>query len=473
MSQTVSQDAGQARATPGDAQISAARLMAFAAPCLPYSAVSIPLVVYLPGFYANVVGVPLALVGLAFMLARIGDVVVDPLLGGWMDQTRVRFGRFRLWSLICAPILAVGAGILFFPPKGAGFAWLAVGLGLTYLGYSTLILAQMAWGSVLSSAYHGRSRVFGYWQNANVLGLIIAVALPVSAYMAGWRGPGVAVTSMGVFVLATLPVTIGLLTVFTPEPAPLEAASHRTPTDTLAAAFRLIRHPYAGRVILACLMFSLAPGVTGALFQFYFHVVRGLSSLSSNLLLLIYFIGGIVGTPFWTALSRRIGKHGALIGAAAYFSAFQFSIVLFPAPSLVFANVLLFLAGLGYAAPVLLIRAMIADAGDAIRLETGRDETGVLYALINSTTKLGYALAVGAAFPLLALVGFQPHEGAANAKSALDGLAFAFLVPPVLFCGLGAAVMIRYPLTEEKHAAIQVALAAKLSKDTPDHAAHV
>ena len=36
-----------------------------------------------------------------------------------------------------------------------------------------------------------------------------------------------------------------------------------------------------------------------------------------------------------------------------------------------------------------LVRAMVADVADEIRLETGKDRIGVLYSLITSTAKIG------------------------------------------------------------------------------------
>ena len=70
-----------------------ATLAAFAASCLPYAALGLPVYVTLPEFYASHVGVPLATVSLIFLIVRLADIVVDPILGSIIDRTSTRWGR--------------------------------------------------------------------------------------------------------------------------------------------------------------------------------------------------------------------------------------------------------------------------------------------------------------------------------------------------------------------------------------------
>jgi GPH family glycoside/pentoside/hexuronide:cation symporter len=36
-------------------------------------------------------------VGAAFLIVRLIDIMLDPFMGGMMDRTRTRWGRFRPW----------------------------------------------------------------------------------------------------------------------------------------------------------------------------------------------------------------------------------------------------------------------------------------------------------------------------------------------------------------------------------------
>jgi len=63
------------------------RSIALALPALPMAALTIPLVTYLPEFYANTLGLHLSAVGLTFMIARLMDISFDPVFGVLMDRS--------------------------------------------------------------------------------------------------------------------------------------------------------------------------------------------------------------------------------------------------------------------------------------------------------------------------------------------------------------------------------------------------
>ena len=69
--------------------------------------------------YASHLGIDLALVGAAFFIVRMIDIPVDGLLGWTMDKTRTRWGRYRLWTILGAPVLMAGIYFLFMPPAAA------------------------------------------------------------------------------------------------------------------------------------------------------------------------------------------------------------------------------------------------------------------------------------------------------------------------------------------------------------------
>ncbi|MFN5619007.1 MAG: MFS transporter, partial [Brevundimonas sp.] len=101
-----------------------------------------------------------------------------------------------------------------------------------------------------------------------------------------------------------------------------------------------------------------------------------------------------------------------------------------------------------------------ADASDAIRLETEADQTGLLFSILNATSKLGYAFSVGA-FAVLEAIGFDPAPGAVNTPEVILGLQWLFIAAPVVLLALSALVLRIYPLTPERHAEIRARLAAR------------
>ena len=75
---------------------------------------------------------------------------------------------------------------------------------------------------------------------------------------------------------------------------------------------------------------AMAAGMAGALLLFFFEAARGFSPAQSSLLLLIYFIAGLVAAPGWVALSRRYGKHSALMLSLIIYAVFQGSLLFLP-----------------------------------------------------------------------------------------------------------------------------------------------
>ncbi|HEY1425318.1 MAG TPA: MFS transporter, partial [Caulobacteraceae bacterium] len=104
------------------ASISWPRLFAFALPGLGLGGLAVALSVYLPKYYASHIGLTLGTVGLAFMAVRLVDMCVDPVIGILMDHTKTRIGRYRVWLLAGAPLLAIPVYMLFLAPAGVSLA---------------------------------------------------------------------------------------------------------------------------------------------------------------------------------------------------------------------------------------------------------------------------------------------------------------------------------------------------------------
>ncbi|NBC33782.1 MAG: MFS transporter, partial [Alphaproteobacteria bacterium] len=154
------------------------RLIAYGAPALPLAALTLPAYVYLPRFYAQDVGLGLAVVGLVLLFARIWDVLTDPLIGVLSDRTPVRLGRRRTWVLVGTPLVMVAVWYLLVPAPGAGWPYLLGWSLVLYLGWTMVILPLTAWGAELSGNYHERTRIAGFREGAVLLGTLVVLALP-------------------------------------------------------------------------------------------------------------------------------------------------------------------------------------------------------------------------------------------------------------------------------------------------------
>ena len=426
---------------------SLATLLAYASPSLPLAGLGLPLVVHLPTYYSRDIGLPLEAVGYAFLLVRLIDVLFDPLIGWAMDRTRTPLGRFRPWLIAATPVLMLAAAMLFFARPGAGLSYLWFWLLVGYLGFSMGSLSQTAWGAVLSPDYNERSRIYGFWQAGNVVGMLLILALPPLLDLS----PAATVRYMGWFIIVLMPLTVLLASWRVGEP--IEASAHQGGLKEYLALFRF---PAVRNLLLADLLLGWAPAITAALFFFYFDQIKGVPQQQAQLYLLVYFVSGLIGAPLWAWLAHKIGKHRALAVVCAVIVASLLILMAVPFSSRPLGIGIMLLGGLPFSGGALLLRAMLADVGDEVRLVGGADRTGLLYSIFTGTRKIADMLAI-LTFVILARLGFEA-SAAGNSQQSLMGLQLLFVGLPSVIAVLAAFVVLRYPLDARRHAEIRAAL---------------
>jgi Na+/melibiose symporter-like transporter len=424
------------------------RMLAFSATSLPLSAVVLAISIHLPAYFASSVGVPLVAVGAVFAICRFIDIPIEPALGLAMDRTRSPFGRYRLWTLLGGPLLMVGLYMLIAADRGVGQPYLVAWLLVMYLGLSILVLSHAAWASTLARTYNERSRLFGVMTGVGVIGSLGVLAVPIIMERLG-HGDAEGVRAMIWYIIALTPLTIGVMVWLTPE---------RIAPEVDGQAFRLrdyaelILHPAMRRILLADLCLVLGPGWMAALFLFFARDRMLFTTGQANILLAVYIMAGLFGAPTMAWVATRIGKHRTAMIACLTYSAALIALVWSPKGN-VLANVPInFITGFVGAGFAVMVRAMVADVADDIRLKQGKERSGLLFSLTTSTSKIAGAAGPAITFPFLAGLGYHPELGQANSPEAIRGLTFAFLAGPTFFLALGAACFIGYGLTAERAA---------------------
>jgi len=154
--------------------------------------------------------------------------------------------------------------------------------------------------------------------------------------------------------------------------------------------------------VFADFVIALGPGTVAALYLFFFHDARGYTAAQTSILLLVFIASGLLGAMMWAQVARVIGKHRALIGTTIAFGGAQTLLMLVPKANMALCLPAMAFVGFVSAGFVPLIRAMVADVADEVRLETGKERTGLLYALVTTTQKIGGAITVTVVLGLFA-----------------------------------------------------------------------
>ncbi len=437
-----------ARAEP----LSSATLLAYGLPGLPLAVLSLPLFVYLPAFYAEDVGVGFAAVGAALLVARVWDVVTDPLIGTLSDRFDTRWGRRRPWLVAGTPLAMVSAWFLFHPPAEAGWSYLLLWTLLLYLAGTMVMLPYHAWGAELSPDYHARSRISAYREAFVVVGILTATGLP--ALLRADKAEALSVLAL--LLILTLPLAVAITCRAVPDaPArPSPAADWRRSLKVLRA-----NGPFQ-RLIAAYFLNGIANGLPATLFLLFVEKVLKAPEWSGPLLF-VYFLCGVAAVPLWLRLSYRYGKHR--VWAAAMIATclvFIWVPLLGPGDVAWFAVVCV-LTGLGLGADLVLPPAMQADVVDYDTLKSRRRRAGVYFGLWGMATKLALALAVGLSFPILELIGLGSQSSGAGSAGGLFVLAALYSLAPVAFKLLAIALIWGFPLSHARQARIRRLIEAR------------
>ncbi|CAD7340938.1 MFS transporter [Sphingomonadales bacterium 56] len=430
------------------------RLAAFCVTALAIQAYATLVTVFLPEFYANALALPVGAVGTAFMTVRVLDLMIDPLLGGMMDATRSRWGRYRPWLVASAPILMLSTYALFQAERGVGMAYLWAWLFIAFIGFSMIVLSHLAWTATLATGAAERTRIFAWWQifaTAGQFSILAILPLVASAYPGD---PGAGMHAAGWVMIVLIPAAILLALKTTPEKQPSEGSQAALALRDYVALFS--QGPVV-RLVLADLLIALSTGVANAVALFFYMGQLGFDRAAASTLILIAYAAAFAGTPLFAKLAGRIGKARALQVGALMQAALQLLMATQPANAfwLTAANV----AVLGLCIPIawFLPRALMADVADATRARFGVDRTGLLYATLNGSMKLALGLAVGLAFLLLGWLGFDPAH-ASDPRNALPLRTLIGIVPALFSLGV-VLCMMRYPETSLREASRKAALA--------------
>ncbi|WP_309643025.1 MFS transporter [Phenylobacterium sp.] len=422
----------------------------FASLSVPLGAYAVAVAVYLPAYFAKHLGVSLAVIGGAWAVVRLIDLVVDPILGVVMDRTRTRLGRYRAWMLLGGPIMMAATYALFLAPEGIGSIYLIGWLLVLYLGTSILGLGHSAWAATLAPEYNERSRVFGVLAAAGVLGAIAVLVIPIVADGIGLN-EAKGVQAQGWFILGLIPLAV-LLTARTPEKLlPLSPG----PAFALKDYVRLLLKPDLLRLFLAQMSLTMGPGWMSALYLFFFTDARGYSAEQASILLLVYVVAGVIGAPTTAFVATRFGKHKTLMATTTAYSLALCTVMLVPKGSVAWGLPVMLWCGFMAAGFDLMIRAMLADVADEVRLEQGREQISLIYALNSLGAKIAAAFAIGVTFPLLGQLGYDATAGAVNTPEAISSLEIAFIAGPIVFVMLGGACLIGWRLDAKRHAEIR------------------
>lgn len=432
----------------------------------------------LPGlvlvFYlTDTLAVPALLAGAVVTIAKVWDIVIDPIVGAYSDREFAARGSRRRLMRLGAIVLPVFFVLTFAVPTGTApalaAAWVFVAFLLAATGFSFFQVPYNVLPAEIVSGYDARTRLL----SARVVVLTAAILL--------YGGGGPALRQVGVDLFGTefggyLFMALGAAAIFVvailvtstvekavrgkleAAPAPVVSSHAFTeiapPRDSIAAQARrglaMLRSSKPFRTLLATFFTqALAAGGMLAATQYVATWVLG-DTDAVTLLFVGLILPAIIAAPLWGVVARRIGKERSyLIATTLFFLGALANVGLLVVPGL-WVVVPIGVIGIAYAGLQALPLSMLPDviAHDARTHGPGRGGSFSGMWTAGETTGLAFGTTILAV--ILAASGYLESTATtaieAQPASAVFGIVLAFSLVPATLMALSFIPLLRYPL---------------------------
>jgi Na+/melibiose symporter-like transporter len=461
------------------------------------------MILYQTRFYTDTAGISAVAVGSMFLLLRLADAVLDPVIGALADRTKTRWGKFRPWILFTAVPFGVVFWLVYVTPNtgpGGKLIYAYLTYSLVMMLYSANNTPYSALMGVMTPDASERSSIASYRFVGALIGQFIIQALPLPLVAKLGQGDSAKGWAITMAIFGVVIIVLNLITFATTRervhPPPEQKPSLR---DDLKAVFTC--RPWLVMFILTLLVFTMLV-VRGSSSNYFFAYYLDQQQLKSFLdglglvgtagagsgresflnafgllvnpdgsnaaavgLSLFFVIGSliqIIGIIFSKPLADRFGKKAVFIAGTSVTTVATALVFLVGPTSITTMFGLSVLWAVGWGPTVPLLWVMIADVADYSEWKTFRRATGFMYAGILFALKAGLSLGGALSAWVLDLYGYVPNV--AQTDSALMGIRLGASLYPAIAVALVVTCLAIYPIGKKLNRQIEDELAERRKK---------
>ncbi len=422
--------------------------LSYALPAFSLAVIGIPVYVYIPKFYTDVIGLNITYVGGVLLAARIFDAVTDPAIGLLSDRTISRFGRRKPWIAIGSLFTAVTVIFLFNPPETEFInlnVFFTLSIFMLFLFWTIVVVPYESLGPELTFSYNDRNSLFSFRDGFLIAGTLAAAASP--AVVKGIAGIASSPEDERYvfFILSLIYAPLIILSCLwcvavLKENNILQKKEHLGIIKGLNYTFK--NRPFL--ILLAAYTISaIGNNLPATLILFYVQYV--LQSPLADMFLLLYFITGILFLPLWIKAAEHFGKKNAWLSAMAINTGAFIGVFFLNAGDTMIYGILVFLSGTGFGATLALPSSMQADVIDYDELMTGERREGQYVGIWSFAKKAAAAFGVGIGLTLLGMSGYKPNIQ--QSESVTFTLRVLYALVPCLCNAAGFMIALYYPIT--------------------------
>ena len=348
--------------------------------------------------------------------ARIFDALNDPIMGGIVENTRTKWGKYKPWQLIGA-ISTSAVIVTLFTVPAQGWAFIGL-LGAMYFLFSiTFTMNDISyWGMMptLTNNPHDRDKLMTVTSiSVSIGGGLAGLVIPTFAMGENPVG-GNSSVAFGIMAVIAVVMMCGfqMFTIFGVKEKPLPKNLMKTPPMKIKDMFKvLFKNDQIMWSALVMLLFNVGTNVVGGgLGMMYIYFDNAYNGTLWTVFGLGYAVVTTVFTLFYPALAKKYGRDKLLYscGLAIIIGYALMMILGLTVPKIVLFEVLgmkitlrfilTFLAytvaGWGGGFYMIMVINM-ANTVEYNEYKTGKRDEGLIFALRPLTAKMGSALMQG------------------------------------------------------------------------------
>lgn len=391
--------------------------------------------------------------GLILTLAKVWDVIIDPIIGARSDRSVARTGSRRGFMVLGGALLPVFFVLTFAVPVGldpllAGI-WVFIAFVLAATAFSLFQVPYIALPAEMTCVYDERTRLLA----PRVVVLTFAILL-FGAGGPELRKLGGDNDYIGYLIMAAVGgLVIGASLLISTRVAPrgegLQIGRKVSIFDNYRTGILILRRSQPFRsLLLTFVLQGLATGIMLAGAQYVATwVLRSEEAVS--LLFVALIAPALLFAPLWAKLAGRIGKERGFAIASVLFGAAALSMIgLLWAPG-AWVYLPVALAGAGYAGMQALPMAMLPDVISQDAREHEARAAGSFGGVWTAGETAGMAFGATVLTIVLTLTGYTVSVAGQTVEQspmAIAGIVLSFSVVPAIIMLLSLWPLSRYPL---------------------------
>lgn len=391
-------------------------ILSYASLAFALSFIGLPIYIYLPNYYFHNYNLDLKIIALILFLTRFVDAIQDPFLGIISDK----FSHLKKKIIVFScPFLGLSFFFLFNPIGALSvYWWLIIFLIIVYSIFSLIYINYQSYCVSFTQDYNFKTKIISFREMFFIFGIITAASLP--SVLVNYFTEKQSFFILGIFFLFLI-LFLGIIFYYF---APNISYQNQNSPLKISNIFAVFKNDILKKFFLIFLFNSISSSIPAALILFFIEDVLKLKNFT-GLFMILYFLGLLVGTIFWTKISKIYNNKAKPWLWAMIFASITFSFCYFlEAKSLILYAIICFLSGFGFGSDFCLGYSILTDIIQKYKLEKNES---VIFGIANFIIKI--SLAISSAI-LIYFIGYFSEISIAL-KEHFITISYAIL--PILF----------------------------------------